>query len=177
MRPVRAQVVCSGNTCRSPMAQAVLRDLLDRSPVGDRTEITSAGLLVLDPGAPADPRALAALARAGLDGSAHRTTQFELDDVEEYDLVLFVEERHIDLFGAARATAGARERVRLLRAFDPVAVALGTLDLPDPVEHGPAAYHRCLKDIRSAAPRIVTELERLADERGQAGAGGEVRGV
>ncbi|AKU18424.1 hypothetical protein [Luteipulveratus mongoliensis] len=162
MRGVRVQLVCASNTCRSAMAAVVLRDLLDRSPVGSRAEVGSAGLLVMQPGQPADPHALAALSKVGLDGSTHQTTQFEIDEVEDHDLVLFMEERHIGLFESARPSAEARERVRLLRAFDPVAVALGTLDLVDPYEHGQAAYHRCLRDIRSAAPRVVTELERLA---------------
>ena len=144
------------------MTGVVLRDLLDRSPVGERAEITSAGLLVMQPDDAADPHAVAALAKVGLDGSAHRTTQFEIDEADDYDLILFVEERHVSLFESARPPRHVREKVRLLRSFDPVSVALGTLDLDDPYGHGQTAYDRCLKDIRAAAPRVVDELERIA---------------
>lgn len=165
MSGLRLQVVCSGNTCRSAMAEVVLRDLLNRSPIGDRTEVSSAGLLVMQPDAPADEHALAALRKVGLDGSAHRTTQFDFDELDQFDLVLFVESRHVDLFNSASPPKGAREKIRLLRSFDPVAVALKTLDLPDPLGKGQPAYRQCLKDIRSAAPRVVTELERIAATR------------
>ena len=163
MRPARVQVVCDGNPGRSAMAEVVLRDLLSRSPAAAATEITSAGLLVHQPGAPADPEALTALAAVGLDGSAHRATQFEIDDFPELDLVVFAEERHVGLVASAWPPRGWQERARLIRSFDPVASALRETDLADPYGRGAQAYRQCLKDIRAAAPRVITEIERLAE--------------
>ena len=58
---------------------------------------------------------------------------------------------------------GWQERVRLIRSFDPVASARRETDLADPYGWGAQAYRQCLKDIRAAAPRVITEIERLAE--------------
>jgi protein-tyrosine phosphatase len=78
-------VVCLGNICRSPMAKVVLQREL-----GEGWEIDSAGLGALV-GEPAVPEALQALARIGLDASAHRARQLDSDLLREAELVLVME--------------------------------------------------------------------------------------
>lgn len=161
MQPVRVLVVSSSNTARSVMAEAVLRARIAASSIAARAQVSSAGLLV-EPDAPAEPHAVTALRRVGLDASAHRATQFDFDDIADQDLVLFVEQRHIELFASAGPPRGSTARIRLLRSFDPVATALRMLDLTDPRGQHQPAYDRCLKDIRAAAPRVVHELRQHA---------------
>src|SRR5690242_17395310 len=80
--------VCSGNICRSPMAAAVMRQLLDDEGLGDVVEVDSAGTGAWHEGERADVRALAALRDGGYDGSAHRAQGFGDDWLDERDLVL-----------------------------------------------------------------------------------------
>jgi len=80
--------VCSGNTCRSSMAEALFRRLLDEDTglAGEWT-VSSAGLTA-SPGAPAAPMAVEAMSERGLDLSSHRATLLTADMVEDADLIV-----------------------------------------------------------------------------------------
>ena len=87
--------VCTGNICRSPMAEAVMRGLLEAQGLDGQVEVDSAGTTSWHVGAPADRRALAALHAAGYDGSTHRARAFERSWLADRDLAnLKLGERH-----------------------------------------------------------------------------------
>ncbi|YAL83495.1 hypothetical protein ACMYYO_01430 [Dermacoccaceae bacterium W4C1] len=164
MKPVRVLIVGGDNLMRSAMTEVVAHSLLEASSARARTELSSAGLLVMHPGATMHPLALQALSDVGLDGSAHQATQFELDDFLQHDLVIFMDSRHVDLVAGAGPPRGWQDRVHLLRSFDPVATALGERDLADPRIGGAEAVRLSLKAIRSAVPRLIQRVEKLAQE-------------
>lgn len=164
MRLVRVQVVCNDDTARAPMVAAVLREELRISRAFDALDLCTAGLLVTAEGQPMDAQARAVLTAAGLEVEEHRTEQFQIDSIDEHDLVVMVEQRHIDLVASGGPPPGWRDRIRLLRELDPVACALQDTDLLDPRDRGRAAYEACLKDVRAAVPRLAAEVERMALE-------------
>src|ERR1022692_4753286 len=82
----RICVVCLGNICRSPMAEVVLRNELDRAGLGGRVEVDSAGTGDWHIGSPMDSRARAELAIRGYDGAGHRPRQFAPSWFGRYDL-------------------------------------------------------------------------------------------
>ncbi|MBN2490753.1 MAG: Sua5/YciO/YrdC/YwlC family protein [Planctomycetes bacterium] len=111
-------VVCSGNTCRSPMAAALLSDLLRRR-IGEARRrvglppppVRSAGLGALD-GLPASGAAVLAMSRRGLDLTGHVCRRLAAEDVLEADLVLTVSE---EVAAQVRAIApAAADRVAVL---------------------------------------------------------------
>src|SRR5271165_1977848 len=89
--PYRVLFVCTGNTCRSPMAAQVLRrDLAD---AGLSADVASAGLRVVAEGEPADPRAQDVLRAHGY-GAEHQTTRFSPAMLARYDLVIALDSMH-----------------------------------------------------------------------------------
>ena len=84
----RICMVCTGNICRSPMAEVVLRDLVERAGLGGKVVVTSAGTGEWHVGEHADPRTVAALEARGYDGSAHRARQFDASWFDDLDLVI-----------------------------------------------------------------------------------------
>ncbi|UFH49802.1 low molecular weight protein-tyrosine-phosphatase [Pseudomonas sp. KNUC1026] len=86
----RVLVLCVGNICRSPMAEAMLRERL----AGQAVEVASAGLQACV-GAPADPHAQAVLAEARLNIQAHRGCQVTADMLRWAELVLLMENTQI----------------------------------------------------------------------------------
>ena len=108
--------VCSGNTCRSAMAAAVLESLLAGSPVAEQVVVDSYGTGDWHVGEPADPRALAVLAEHGLDASAHRARVIPADLLSRSDLILCAEARHrrrVCRLGVAGAGQHARQFVAI----------------------------------------------------------------
>ncbi|GAB96704.1 protein-tyrosine phosphatase [Kineosphaera limosa] len=150
----RVCVVCSGNICRSPMAEVVLREAFTDAGLGDRVVVDSAGTGGWHLGGGADRRALNALAAAGFDGTAHRARQIEPDWFDDRDLILCADSGH--LAAMQRMGRDSDADVRLLREFDPQ--ASGDLDLADPYYGTPDDFEECLEQIRRAAPGIVEQV-------------------
>lgn len=110
--------VCSGNICRSPMAAAVMRRLVDDEGLGESVQVDSAGTGAWHAGEPADRRALDALSDGGYDGDDHRAQGFGHGWLDERDLVLALDRGHLKELRALAGTDEQRARVRLLRSFD-----------------------------------------------------------
>ncbi len=156
---LRVTAVCSGNICRSPIAEMVLRSQLERAGLGHAVVVDSAGIGAWHVGDRADPRALAALRRHGYDGSAHRAAQITRSWIGTDgapDLLLAMDATHLrDLARLAPDTPA-----RLIREFDPGAV---DLDVPDPYYGADDGFDDVLAMIESAAPGVVADIRaRLA---------------
>lgn len=156
----RICVICSGNICRSPIAAVVLRDQLATAGLADRVEVESAGTGDWHVGGPADPRALAALAERGYDGSAHRAAWFGPEQVGGHDLLLVADRGHLDHVTRAARRAGVDADVRLIRSFDPDAVAADTLEVDDPYYGQDAGFASCLDEIERACRGVTEHLRR-----------------
>ncbi|MFN8167889.1 MAG: low molecular weight protein-tyrosine-phosphatase [Candidatus Nanopelagicales bacterium] len=164
--PLRVTAVCSGNICRSPIAEVVLRDALEEVGLGHAVVVDSAGIGAWHEGDPADPRTVAVLQRHGYDGTAHRAQQitaswFDADDAP--DLLLAMDATHLrDL----RRLAPDADVV-LMRAFDPALDPdVDDLDVPDPYYGVAQDYEDVLTMIEAATPGTVTRIrELLADDR------------
>ena len=155
----RICLVCSGNICRSPTAEVVLRSLLGDAGLADEVTVGSAGIGGWHVGERADPRSLRVLAAAGYDGSSHRVRQFDPTWFDELDLVLALDRGHLDDLRALAPDTASRDRVLLLRSFDPAAVAAGTLEVEDPYFGAAADFERVLREIEAACAGLVEHLD------------------
>lgn len=169
-------MVCLGNICRSPMAEALLRAQLASAGLDKRVRVESAGTGDWHLGEPMDRGARAELARHGLDGSAHRARQIGPDWLDRFDLLLATDQsnlRNLDRMARGRPGSAALRgtnpsdprvtgRIRLLRSFDPQAP--DGAEVPDPYGEGAAAFGQAYNLIDAAVLGLVSELaELLAD--------------
>lgn len=156
---MRILVVCLGNVCRSPTAEAALRHALEAAGLGDRVVVDSAGTGDWNLGKAPDHRMVAAAAAEGitLGGRARRVVAAELRDA---DLVLAMDRQNLaDL--RAMADPDVRDRIRLLRDFEPGAA--GT-DVPDPYYGGSEGFAEVVAIVRRATDGVVAHVrDRLAD--------------
>ncbi|HLS48572.1 MAG TPA: low molecular weight protein-tyrosine-phosphatase [Actinomycetaceae bacterium] len=159
--PYTVSFVCTGNICRSPMGEVILRDLLADTELADRVRVISAGTGDWHLGGPADPRTVATLKRFGHDGSAHIAEQFTAPSFEGIDLVLALDESHLRDLRAMAVTEEEADRIRLLRSFDEAAVAAGELDVDDPYFGDDADFVRSYEEIRAAAEGLVEHLRQV----------------
>lgn len=156
MTPLRVTFVCLGNICRSPMAEAVMRHRLAAAGLDHAVTVDSAGTGDWHVGDDADRRARAALAARGY-ALDHRARQFQSAWFPDVDLAVAMDEENVrDLRRLARA-AEHREKIQLLRTFDPDA---GTLDVPDPYYGDAKGFHQVLDVIEVACDGLLAHLGR-----------------
>lgn len=142
--------VCTGNTCRSPMAEALFRMAL---PPGSPWRAASAGLAARE-GAQASETAIAALREAGGDLRAHRSRPVTAELVQASAAIVVMTGAHA--LQIHTRFPYARDKLFLLRSFDPDSPALS--DVSDPF-CGTLDEYRCCRDlIRRAMPGLVRFL-------------------
>lgn len=157
--PYRVCFVCSGNICRSPTAEVVLRRLLAEAGLDEKVSVDSAGLGAWHVGEAADARTVAALRARGYDAEEHCARQFRGTDFAERDLVVALDSGHERDLLALAPTEADRDKVRLLRAYDRQAAAgTGDLDVPDPYYGGEAGFEHVLDLVESACRGLLAEV-------------------
>jgi len=167
--PYRVIMVCTGNICRSPMGDVVLRHLAagrtlaDGTTLDGRLRVSSAGTGGWHAGEPMDPRARAALERRGYTDHGHRARAFDTAWVDDVDLVVCMDRGHRQtLAGLARARSGDDrhdDRFVLLREFD--GRRGGDPDVPDPYYGDDAGFDGCLDLVEAGCAGLVVHLAGL----------------
>lgn len=152
----RILVVCAGNICRSPTAEAVLRQRLADSPLAGRVEVDSAGYGGWHAGQPPDPRAVETWERAGyrLERVARRMTA---EDFSCFDLLLAVDDEVYDEMLRLAGDLADRAKIAMFRSFDPAAPPGAAV--PDPYYGGRRGFDEVLAIIEAAADGLLAHLE------------------
>jgi len=159
-QPYRIITVCTGNICRSPMAERMLQRAADRA--GLDVVVDSAGTSGWELGNPIDPRAVARLDAVGISSAGHSARQFQSAWFADRDLILALDVDHFDSLRAAAPDDDARSKVRMLRSFDP-AVAGGTAaeqGIDDPWFGGARDFEESWRLIDAAIAGILEHVRR-----------------
>lgn len=150
--PIRLLFVCTGNTCRSPMAGVIARAGAARR--GLDVEVHSAGLMV-GPGMPAAEHARAVAAARALDLTSHRAASLSPDLLALADLVLGMTGRHVD---AVRVASPGID-VRLVTDFLPESHPLAGLPVTDPFGGDRSEYERTWEELEVAIEALLDHLD------------------
>ena len=139
--------VCTGNICRSPTAEAVLRHLARNQSLELRIE--SAGLGDWHVGQPPDARAQHHAGRRGYDLSAQRARQVRPQDFDEFDMIFAMDAGHLRALQRMAAPA-QRAKIRLFASG---------CDVPDPYYGGPEGFERVLDMVEAACRGLLHEIK------------------
>ncbi len=157
---MRILFVCLGNICRSPTAEAVLREKLKEVGLEDEVRVDSAGTGGWHIGSPPDGRAVAAAAQRGYDVSGV-ARQADAADFVDFDVILGMDRWNLEDLYEIAFDEEAAERVALLRDYDPVTLAsknADDLDVPDPYESDADGFDRVLDIIERSCDGLVEEI-------------------
>ncbi|MHB8171131.1 MAG: low molecular weight protein arginine phosphatase [Thermincolia bacterium] len=148
--------VCTGNTCRSSMAEGLARALAEkRGGLTLDVEILSAGVAAVT-GEPASANAVKALLEDGINLSGHLARLLNHNLINEGNLILTMTQRHKDII--LQFVPEARGKVFLLWDY-----AYGEeRDIPDPYGQPLEVYRQCAGEIKECIGRV---LERLATKK------------
>jgi protein-tyrosine phosphatase len=154
----RVLFVCLGNICRSPTAEGVMRRLVADAGLDGAVVVDSAGTAGWHQGDPPDRRSIAEARSRGLDLTGLRGRQVGVHDFEQFDLLLAMDaENQRELLDLA-PDAAAAAKVRLLREFDPEAVAGGDVEVGDPYYGGPDGFGLVYDQIERACRGLLDHL-------------------
>jgi protein-tyrosine-phosphatase len=149
--------VCTGNICRSPLAEALLRDYLEKQGAGGRFRVGSAGTFALN-GNPATREGQRAARRWGLDLSGHRARQVTGSLLAETDFILGMTRNHC--YELAAEFPEFENRIYLALLF-PRRLERGSddgVDVPDPIGLSERQYTQVLEMMAPALPRLYKGL-------------------
>lgn len=149
----RLLFVCSGNICRSPLAEALFKSLARKAGVDARFTVDSAGTHGFHEGDQADPRTRRVGRRHGL--SVDSIARPVVDaDFDRFDLIIAMDRGHRREL-AARAGAGRSANIRLMRDFDCTAL---DQDVPDPYYGGEDGFETMYSILEPACHGLLESL-------------------
>ena len=147
-------LVCTGNTCRSPMAEGIARQALAEQRSVAVKDLESTGVRVLsagicaNQGQPASTEAVAAMQKMGIDLTRHRARQLTPQMLREADVIYCMTEAHQQ--AVLSSSAVARDKTFLLDQNG---------DIEDPIGAGPTTYQRCAELIRRRLAQRLKEQQ------------------
>ncbi|MBB2902042.1 protein-tyrosine phosphatase [Kineococcus radiotolerans] len=176
--PLRIMTVCTGNICRSPMAEVVLRERLASAGLADRVVVDSSGISDEEEGNPIDRRAASVLREHGYEVPAHRAHQATAEEIGQRDLLLAMTSRHARWLRTQAPDEASAGRVAMYRSFDPAAPGLDArdgggvdesdLDIEDPWYGDRTDFERTLEQVEAAADAVVAHVRERLDGAGRA---------
>ncbi|MET8560658.1 low molecular weight protein-tyrosine-phosphatase [Streptomyces flaveolus] len=158
----RVCFVCTGNICRSPMAESVFRARVAEAGLEDLVTVDSAGTGGWHEGEPADPRTVSVLEEHGYD-SEHVARQFLPSWFTRLDLVVALDTGHLKALRRLAPTEEDARKIRLLRAYDPAAG--DDLDVPDPYYGGRGGFEECLEMVEAASTGLLAAVRHELEGR------------
>lgn len=141
-------LVCTGNTCRSSMAQGIAQKILAEMGQAEKVTISSAGTMAW-PGYGAEPKAIQVLAAKGIDLTSHQTTKLTSPLILESDIIIAMTESH---------------RQQILAMVNNYAGRIYVLNVSDPFGGSIEDYEICANQIsqhlQQLLPQLVVELNK-----------------
>lgn len=147
--------MCTGNICRSPLAEGILSEKLKKHKIP--AEVDSCGFESFHAGDPPDPRAQEVAGKRGIDLSSHRARLFKILDFDTFDYIYAMDSSHYkNIMRLARNESDRSKVDFVLNVVHPGQ----NLDVQDPWYHNLKAFEEVFIQLDEACNRIVDIVSR-----------------
>lgn len=155
----RIITVCTGNICRSPMAELMLAEALAAAQLTG-VDVDSAGITSYEVGRPIDPRAARKLAVHQIPSAGHIAREWRGEWFQSRDLILAMDVDHYGWLRQAAPDAAALAKIRMLRSFDPAVAGKDPLDqgIEDPWYGGHTDFDNTWDLIHASLPGLLDHV-------------------
>lgn len=146
--------VCTGNTCRSSMAEWLFKDMIKDIDKLKCLRIKSAGVFAL-PGQNASKQAIIAMEKHGIDLNKHSSSKLTKELIDEADLILTMTMNH--KYALLNMVPSASSKTFTLKeyAYDG---NVSSLDITDPYGMSVEQYEQCLDEIKKALTKVIEKM-------------------
>lgn len=151
-------LVCTGNTCRSAMAEGLLKKLIENLDL-QNVVVSSAGTDALT-GRPATVFAIEAAKARGVDISKHISRKLNEKMLEQADIVLAMEQEHLGRI--KKISRNSAKKIYLLKSFPENKERKGDFDIHDPIGKDLEDYNETLLEMEQEMERILPHIRKLA---------------
>jgi protein-tyrosine phosphatase len=151
---IRVLFVCLGNICRSPMTEAVMRDLVEKKQLTDTIKVDSAGTSSWHVGEPPHRKTQLKLKEYGISTSGMKSRQVRVEDFETFDYIVGMDSSNVNI---VREMLGQPEHPKIFRFLD---LTHHQKDVPDPYYTGDfqETYDLVLEGCTALMKRITEEI-------------------
>lgn len=158
--------VCTGNTCRSPMAEGIFKDMLKKNDI-ENINVSSAGISAF-PGEHANEKSIRALKEKGIDIKEHRAKQL-VDEINNADLILTMTKGHkeviADYYGKNTSEKSPHHSIFTLKEFAAKISGekLTDTDIHDPYGMNYKMYEKVRDEIEKELISILNNIDKLEE--------------
>jgi len=153
-KPIAVLFVCTANYCRSPTAEVIFYDLVEKADLAEHFFIDSAGTHGVFAGSAPDPRAQAMAKRYGLKMQHIVSRQITLNDFHEFDYIVAMDHSNVEHLQAL-CPGTFQHKIALLLSY---ASAPATLEVPDPYSGGEQGFLRVYELIINGANGLLAKI-------------------
>ena len=148
--------VCLGNICRSPLAQGIFQDLVNREKLDQKIFVSSAGTGYWHIGSLPDERMRQTAKSKGIILNS-RAQQFQSKDFNRFNLVLAMDHSNLARLAEIAPSNLPPDKLMLFRSFDPE--NYGNLDVPDPYYGGAKGFDAVYQIVKRTSPKILAHIK------------------
>ncbi|CAD7086879.1 unnamed protein product [Hermetia illucens] len=149
----RVLMVCLGNSCRSPIAEAVFQNVVNKAGVSSEWEVDSAALMDWNVGLGAEPRSLKTMSDHGLT-CTHKARQITKEDFEKFDYIFGMDMGNVRDLNELKP-ANSKAKILLLGDFDPQ----GEKHIRDPYfDYGSEGFEKCYQQCSRMCPEFFKRV-------------------
>ena len=153
---VKISFVCLGNICRSPLAQGVFQDLVNREKLNQKIFVSSAGTGNWHIGNLPDERMRQTAQSKGIQLES-RAQQFQSKDFNRFNLVLAMDHSNLVRLAEIAPSTLSPDKLMLFRSFDPK--SNGDQDVPDPYYGGARGFEEVYRMVERTCPPILAYIK------------------